>query len=178
VTRIGIASGAGPFQEVSGAIEGLSEIDRQAVALLPDNAAEAAATFGSGFAPFRVATRRGDDAVRADFAPFLSARDRELFADPSVGGPIIASMRESLRRGVDGAGWDNVAWIGAWDIDITAIGQPVLLWYGDEDLMAPPAHAHWLDDHLPHASLVVRRGEGHFGIFEHLSEMLLALVGE
>lgn len=128
VTRIGIASGAGPFQEVPGAIEELSEIDTQALALLPGNAAEAAATFASGFGPLRAATRRGDDAVRADFAPFLSARDRELFADPSVTGALIASMREGLRKGADGGGWDNVAWVGAWDIDIAAIAQPVLLW--------------------------------------------------
>ena len=42
VTRIGIASGAGPFQEVPGAIEELSEIDLRGVALLPDSPVEAA----------------------------------------------------------------------------------------------------------------------------------------
>ena len=178
VSRIGIASGAAPFQEVPGAIERLSEIDTRALALLPDNPPEAALIFASGFGPLRVATRRGHAAARSDFELPLSTRDRELFADPSVGGALIASMREGLRRGADGGGWDNVAWIGAWDIDIATIGQPVLLWYGDEDLMSPPAHAHWLDEHLPQAHLVLRPGEGHLGIFEHLEEMLLALVGE
>jgi pimeloyl-ACP methyl ester carboxylesterase len=178
VSRIGIASGAAPFQEVPGAIERLSETDTRALALLPDNPPEAALIFASGFAPLRVATRRGHAAARSDFELPLSTRDRELFSDPSVGGALVASMREGLRRGAGGGGWDNVAWIGAWDIDIATIGQPVLLWYGDEDLMAPPAHAHWLDEHLPQAHLVLRRGEGHLGIFEHLEEMLLALVGE
>jgi pimeloyl-ACP methyl ester carboxylesterase len=178
VTRIGIASGAGPFQEIPGAMEGFSEIDTRAAALLPGNPTEAAATFASGFVPFREATQKGDDAVRADFASILSARDQQLFADPSLGTSFIASVREGLRPGVDGGGWDNVAWIGAWDFDVAAIQQPVLLWYGDEDLMASPAHAHWLDEHLAHASLMLRRGEGHFGIFEHLSEMLLALRGD
>ena len=58
--RIGIASGAGPFQEVPGAIEKLSEIDApRALALLPDNPAQAARIFASGFAPLRVANTEG-----------------------------------------------------------------------------------------------------------------------
>ena len=178
VTRIGIASGAGPFQEVPGALEDLSEFDTEALALLPDKVAEAAAAFASGFGPLRVATRKGEEAIRIDFAPFLSARDQELFSDSAVSRPFIASIREGLRRGADGGGWDNVAWVGAWDFDVATVEQEVLLWYGDEDLMAPPAHGYWLNEHLPRARLVLRPNEGHLGIFEHLGEMLLALVGE
>jgi pimeloyl-ACP methyl ester carboxylesterase len=140
--------------------------------LLPDSPAEAAATFASGFEPILTAVREGDDAVRAKLEPFLSARDKVLFADPVVGASIIASMREGLRHGVSGGGWDNVAWVGEWEIYVAAVQTPVLLWYGDEDLMAPPAHARWLEEHLPDARLDIRSGEGHLGIFEHLAEML------
>ena len=178
VTRIGIASGAGPLQEVPGALESLSEIDTRAAALLPDNPTEAAVIFASYFEPILEAVREGDDAVRAGFESVLSAHDRELFADPLLGGPFIASIREGLRHGAEGAAWDNVSWVGTWDIDVAAVQQPVLLWYGDEDLMAPPAHAHWLDEHLSDARLVMRSGEGHLGVLEHLPEMLSELVGE
>ena len=99
-----------------------------------------------------------------------------VFADPVVGGCIIASLREGLRRGVSGCGWDNVAHVGSWEIDVAAIETHVLLWYGDEDLMAPPAHGRWLEEHLPKFSLVVRNAEGHLGILEHLAEMLDALT--
>jgi hypothetical protein len=34
----------------------------------------------------------------------------------------------------------------------------------------------WLADYLPYARLVVRDGEGHLGLFEHLGEMLDALA--
>jgi len=176
VTRIGVASGAGPFQEIPEALAGLSEIDARAAALLPDRPTEAATIFASGFEPILRALRQGEDAIRAEFEPLLSAHDRELFADPLLGPSVIASMREGLRHGVEGAGWDNVAWIGAWDVDPAAVRAPVLLWYGDEDLMAPPEHAHWLDDHLLDARLVMRAGEGHLGILEHLPEMLSELV--
>ena len=176
VTRIGVASGAGPFQEVPGAIEALSEIDSRAVGLLPTNPAEAAATFASGFEPFLAAVNQGDDALRAAFEPLLSARDRVLFADPVVGGGFIASMHEGLRQGVSGGGWDNVAWVGRWEIEVATVQTPALLWYGDEDLLTPPAHGRWLDEHLPNSRLVIRAGEGHFGLFDHLAEMLSELV--
>jgi pimeloyl-ACP methyl ester carboxylesterase len=176
VTRVGVASGAGPFQELPEELDGLSEIDTRAEALLPDNPTEAATIFAAGFEPILTALRQGDEAVRAAFEPILSAHDRELFADPLLGASIIASMREGLRHGVEGAGWDNVAWIGAWEIDPAAIRTPVLLWYGDEDLMATPVHAYWLNEHLLDARLVMRTGEGHLGIFEHLPEMLSELV--
>jgi pimeloyl-ACP methyl ester carboxylesterase len=176
VTRIGVASGAGPFQNVEGAIEGLSEIDSRAVKLLPGNPAEAAATFASGFMSAAEVISQGDDAVRAVFEPVLSERDRVLFADPVIGTQLIASIREGLRQGPGGAGWDNVAWIGRWEIDVAAIETPVLLWYGEADLMAPLAHGRWLDEHLPCSQLVVRTGEGHLGLFDHLGEVLRALV--
>ena len=47
---------------------------------------------------------------------------------------------------------------------------------GTDDRFAPPAHGRWLAENLPRASLVVREGEGHFGIVEHLAEMLDALT--
>ena len=38
------------------------------------------------------------------------------------------------------------------------------------------AHGRWLAENLPDARLVMREGEGHFGIMEHLAEMLDALT--
>jgi pimeloyl-ACP methyl ester carboxylesterase len=85
-------------------------------------------------------------------------------------------VREGLRQGTSGAGRDNVAWIGEWDIDLNSVRCPVLLWYGSDDPLRPPTHGVWLSEHLPHARLVVHEGEGHLGIYEHLGEMLDALT--
>jgi len=85
-------------------------------------------------------------------------------------------MREALRPGTSGGGWDNVSWLGAWDVDLSAIRCPVLLWYGTDDRFASLAHGRWLAENLPGARLVIREGEGHFGIMEHLGEMLGALT--
>ena len=85
-------------------------------------------------------------------------------------------MREALRRGTGGAGWDNVSWIGEWDFDLSAVTSPVLLWYGSNDRIVPPARGLWLSQNLPRARLVVRDGDGHLGTYDHLGEMLDALT--
>jgi hypothetical protein len=41
---------------------------------------------------------------------------------------------------------------------------------------ATPEHGEWLAQNLPSARLVLREGEGHFGPFEHLGQMLDALT--
>ena len=149
VTRVGIASGAGPFQRVSGALGQLDDNDRTAVALLPGDPAGAAAAFAAGTEPLAGLIRAADDAgIVSAFQELLSPRDNELMRDPRLAAAFAGTMREGLRPGTSGAGWDNVSWIGEWDIDLGAVTCPVLLWYGSEDRLAPPAHGLWLSQNL------------------------------
>jgi pimeloyl-ACP methyl ester carboxylesterase len=177
VIRVGVASGAGPFQLVPGALDGLDDDDRAAVALLPADPAAAAAGFAAGFEPLVDMVAPGGPGPAAAFADLLSPRDSELMEDPRLVSALAATMREALRTGTSGGGWDNVSWIGPWDVDLRTIRCPVLLWCGTDDRFAPPAHGRWLAENLPDARLVMRQGEGHFGIMEHLGEMLDALTG-
>ena len=174
VSGAGVASGAGPFQHVGGALDHLSDIDQRAVSLLPDDLGEAAEVFASGF------TGRdafGDaNALRDAFSGILSDRDRQLLRDDAVANALLIEIQEAFHQGNAGCGWDNVAWIGEWDFDVGAVTCPVLLWYGDEDRMAPPEHGEWLAEHLPNATLTIRHGYGHLGIFEHLGEMFAKLT--
>ena len=105
-----------------------------------------------------------------------SERDRVLMSDEMVGSKVIGSMREGLSKSVLGGGWDNVAWIGHWDFEISNVRCPVLLWYGEQDLMAPPAHGQWLNENLFNATLTIRPSEGHFGLVDHFSEVLHELA--
>jgi pimeloyl-ACP methyl ester carboxylesterase len=177
VSRVGLASGAAPFQLVPGLLDELDETDRAALASLPADPEAAASGFGAGFAPLvELAKDPGGPGVASAFADALSPRDRELLGDQAFAAAFETSMREALRQGTSGGGWDNVSWIGDWDIDLSAVRCPVLLWCGTDDRFAPPAHGRWLAGNLPRASLVMREGEGHFGIVEHLGEMLEALT--
>jgi pimeloyl-ACP methyl ester carboxylesterase len=179
VLRVGVASGAGPFQFVPDAIEGLSDGDRAALALLPGDDVGAADAFAAEFDPLVPLFRTANPSeIVAAFQELLSPRDRELLQDERRVAALTSTMHESLRQGTKGAGWDNVAWVGAWDVDVATVACPVVLWYGDEDRFAPPAHGLWLRDHLASARLVQRAGEGHLGFYEHLNEMLQALTAE
>jgi len=176
VTRAGVASGPGPFQLVPGALGELDDNDRGAAALLPGDPAGAASGFAAGFEPLAELARMPGTGVASAFEDLLSPRDSELLHQPGNASLFAETMREALRQGTSGGGWDNVAWIGEWDIDLSAIRCPVLLWYGSDDRFAPPAHGLWLAENLPYARLVMRDGEGHLGIYDHLGEMLTALT--
>ena len=178
VSRVGVCSGAAPFQLVPGLLDELDEIDRAALALLPDDPDAAAAGFGAGFEPLVALAREPGTGVADAFDEMLSPRDRELFKDQAFATSFAAAMREALCQGTSGGGWDNVSWIGPWDFDLGAVRCPVLLWYGTDDRLAPVTHGQWLSENLPQARLVRREGEGHFGIVEHLDEMLGALTAE
>jgi len=174
VSAVGVASGAGPFQLVPGALEELSDVDKEAVTFLPDDPDTAAVTFARGFPGAEVFADVGG--MREAFDSLLSERDRRVLDEEFFADALLLELQEALRQGRSGCAWDNVAWVGAWDFDPKAIQCPVLMWYGSEDLMAPPGHARWLADNLPNTTLTMREGYGHFGIFEHLSEMLGQLI--
>lgn len=172
VEAVGVIAGAAPFQLVPGALDVLSDGDRAAERLLPGDPEAAFARFVEGFD--MTEALESSTALYEAFGPALSDWDRRVWSSYSE--HLLAEMREALRQGVAGCGWDNVAWIGAWDIDPTAVKCPVLLWYGAEDRMVQPIHGHWFDTNLPDARLTMRGGEGHLQAFVHLEEMLAELV--
>ena len=172
VEAVGVIAGAAPFQLVPGALDVLSDGDRAAERLLPGDPEAACAGFLEGFD--MTEALESSTALYEDFEPLLSDSDRRLWSSYSE--HLLADMREAMRQGVMGCGWDNVAWIGAWDIDPTTVECPVLLWYGTEDRMSEPIHAHWFEENLPDARLTMREGEGHLQPFAHLAEMLADLI--
>lgn len=177
VTRVGVAAGAAPFLLVPGALDLLDENDTAALALLPGDPVASAQGFADGFEPFVAAARDSSPTeLVAGFESLLSPRDRELMTDERLSTAFGASVQEGLRQGATGAGWDNVSWVGAWEVDPTTVARPVLLWYGDEDRMAPKGTGEWLRDHIPGAVLVLRTGEGHLGFMEHTAEIFSALT--
>jgi pimeloyl-ACP methyl ester carboxylesterase len=174
VPAVGIIAGAAPFQLVPGALEPLSDGDKAAERLLPHDPQGAAVGFTEGFD--MSAALQSESALYEMFEPMLSEWDRTQWTANGHSQAVLASLREALRTGVWGCAWDNVAWIGAWDVDPTTVRCPVLLWYGTEDRMASPAHARWFEENLPTAELTMWEGEGHLLAFAHLTEMLGELL--
>ncbi len=57
--------------------------------------------------------------------------------DQRYASAFAETVGEGLRQGTRGAGWDNVSWIGEWDIDLSAVCCSVLPWYGSDDRFQP-----------------------------------------
>lgn len=66
-----------------------------------------------------------------------------------------------VATGLDGLIDDDLAYVAPWRVDLTRITAPTLLAHGVNDRVVPIAHARWLADALPNATLWEVPGEGH-----------------
>ena len=62
-----------------------------------------------------------------------------------------------------------------WGFDVRQVGVPVQVWYGLEDANAPAAHAEWLGQAIPVASLHPQEGD-HSWPATRLSDIFRAAV--
>ena len=96
------------------------------------------------------------DAMR----PHLSAVDAAVLTG-ELAQHVLASISEALEPGVEGWVDDDYAFLAPWGFDPGAVARPGLVWQGEEDLMVPPSHGHWLLRHVAGAEGEVLPGEGH-----------------
>jgi len=172
VSAVAVVAGIGPWRIIQAAVPG--DPERDLLTLTDSGQSEAALTCFRGLAA-------------ADHRGLLEIDDDEALVDAYLDGAPAgdlgwldrekklswaADLREALAR-FDGYARDNVAWGGAWDIDVTAVACPVRLYYGDRDRLVPPAHGRWLADRIPHATLITLPGAGHgTASFGHWDEVL------
>jgi pimeloyl-ACP methyl ester carboxylesterase len=106
----------------------------------------------------------GADAKRAyeDTAPDgidFTSRDWAALAGAWAWLGIVAAA--GVATGVDGLVDDDLAYVTPWDVDLALIAAPVLITHGGNDRVIPVAHARWLADAVPGATLWELEGEGH-----------------
>ncbi|MEA2447992.1 MAG: hypothetical protein QOK47_1629 [Actinomycetota bacterium] len=70
----------------------------------------------------------------------------------------------SLRPGIEGWYDDDLADVSPWGFDLDSINVPVLLIQGQHDLMVPPAHGRWLEQHVPGVEARFLENEGHLSL--------------
>jgi pimeloyl-ACP methyl ester carboxylesterase len=99
--------------------------------------------------PFGAVLTAGDARVAGDARPLVESTIQALDA------------HETNTRREDGYVDDMQALASAWGFELESIAAPVHLLQGTDDLMVPPAHAEWLRDHIPGASLRLLPGQGH-----------------
>ena len=157
-----------------GALDLLDENDLAALALSAGPGGSGG-RFARGFEPFRVLLRGTDAEVEAGFRARCTRTNERSSTGRVRRGP------GGRAAGVDGGGhrgggWDNVAWVGPWEIDLATSRRPVHLWYSAGDRHHPPGAASWLADHLPDATLHLRDDDSHLGVMEHTREILGTLL--
>jgi pimeloyl-ACP methyl ester carboxylesterase len=107
-----------------------------------------------------------DDAteLHAALDDCMSKADRECLVEP-----FTAISRAEFKRSVSAGIWgwfdDDKAAYADWGFGFDSIEAPLTLWHGAEDRFVPPAHADWLADRLPTATLHMLPDEGHISMF-------------
>jgi len=99
--------------------------------------------------------------VLGDFE--LSESDRAQLARPEFIQVIHESTAEQAVNGVWGWVDDDLAFIRSWGVDVESITVPVLVIYGETDVLVPSAHGAWLAANVPGCVVKVDDEAGHLG---------------
>ena len=115
----------------------------------------------------------GPDGTFAAMLSVLSPPDREVFTG-AVAELLHESTSLALSEGVDGWIDDDLAFVQPWGFGLASVRPPVFLWQGGQDLMVPPAHAHWLIDALPTCNARLLPDDGHLTVLLNRPQEVLA----
>jgi pimeloyl-ACP methyl ester carboxylesterase len=78
-----------------------------------------------------------------------------------------AVVGPAQKSGARGAMDDELAYAAPWGFDPRDVTVPTLLLHGEQDRIAPSAHALWLARHCPNAELRLHPDDGHISVLRH-----------
>ena len=87
--------------------------------------------------------------------------DRAVLARTDIQQMLGEAWREAFHNGVWGWVDDDLALIGPWGFEVSQISSPVVVRYGEHDVMVPAAHGRWLAANVPNATVLVDHQAGH-----------------
>ncbi|MEZ5142230.1 MAG: alpha/beta hydrolase [Acidimicrobiales bacterium] len=105
----------------------------------------------------------------------LSAPDRAVLDDPTIGPAAFDDIIQAFAQGV--AGYAQDVWIEGrpWTFDPGTIGVPVRVLQGEADSLMPMAHSRHTAELIPGATLEVVAGHGHLSIARDFPSVFAAL---
>jgi pimeloyl-ACP methyl ester carboxylesterase len=103
------------------------------------------------------------------------AADEHILLRPEVRKNLLAGVIEGFRPGVQGVVEEMRLFAKPWNIPFEAIQAPVLLWQGAADNNVPVAASLRLAEIIPGCELFRIEGAGHYWIFDHMEEVLVAI---
>jgi pimeloyl-ACP methyl ester carboxylesterase len=122
--------------------------------------------------------RKNPDRARLELARGLATADARVLERPDVGLFILEAWAEGVRNGVHGWAYDDHVLSRPWDFSPAQISQDVQidLWYGEHDLVTTPESYGHIADALAGANVTVFPGEGHVLVFDHIEDVVRALI--
>jgi pimeloyl-ACP methyl ester carboxylesterase len=87
-------------------------------------------------------------------------RDREALQGSVA--DLVLAVREATHAGVRGTVDDYRRFGGRWGFDLHTVAQPVTIWHGRQDTLAPLSHAQRLHNALKNSTLRIVASTGHY----------------
>lgn len=158
-----LLAGVAPYAESRGSLDwlagmGQDNLDEFGAAL--EGEAEVRAYLEPGLDEMRVITA---DTLVGGMESLLPEVDRAAIR-ADMGDWLAASFRAAVSRGVDGWVDDDLAFVEPWGFALEAVGAPVDVWQGSDDLMVPGPHGAWLARAVPTAAVHLLDGAGHLSL--------------
>ncbi len=168
VTSVAVLGGPGDHREVNP--EDLEDADQRAIELLAAGDVDEASAVLTAWSEdaFGAMQRQSPEEFHAALQETRPPGENWFESRPEQLPLFEADWQRAITR-FDGFVRDNLSWLGAWDFDVSQVGAPVRLVYGEGDAMVPAAHGQWLHERLADSELhVVPGGHGHatFGAAE------------
>jgi pimeloyl-ACP methyl ester carboxylesterase len=105
----------------------------------------------------------------------FSAADHAVHRQLGISAWISPDRWECFRQWGRGLAYD-VTIPATWPVPLAEIRMPVHLWQGNEDISVPPSSSRYLASRIPDCRATFIPDAGHFWLFEHIGDMLDALV--
>jgi pimeloyl-ACP methyl ester carboxylesterase len=102
--------------------------------------------------------------------------DRRILSRPEIRRNLLDGVSEGLRPGIRGVIQEMRIFCKPWELPFESIQAPVLLWQGTQDRNVPVAASFQLAGLIPGCEVFRLEGAGHYWIFEHIEEVLKAMM--
>ena len=106
----------------------------------------------------------------ANYDPEFTEADNEALSGSWAWFKAIVDA--AVRTDTGGAVDDDIAYVMPWGFDVSDIICPLLIVAGEDDRIAPVAHAEWIANRVGSSTLVVRESQGHISALTHADRIL------
>jgi pimeloyl-ACP methyl ester carboxylesterase len=169
VPRVGLVSTAVPLDEVPAAWEDADEKERELVELARHDPTQAVKTVVEGAAWLLERPEMFLDFPRPE-------PDQKLLKDSEVRAMYLEQIRESVRPGLEGYGWDEVVERRPWGFRLIDVQAEVHLWHGDQDPYIPRSHVEVMSSQIANCHTTFHPDEAHGLIVSRWREILATVT--